>query len=390
MKTKEDYYNFIYTKLISTFPQKPWTTALNNIKKANKPTVKQLVDYFIPYGIELWENKGNAEYDDYLNSTISDSFYYCGKILELFELIKPNHQERFKSRFNAAFRQPHDMRALIFETFVFFTLAYYGYNIECKDDDSTGETYDYLIKKDTSKVQIECKSFAYDKGLYITGDEAQKIIDYILEMRDDFNINENPTGEISLLTVEITSSPKNLGELTKSISSKIREKNYTSTEDFILHLERHTNVKDISDTDAALDFLHLNQHGVNLGLCVSPPNNDQSRYGLIITTHATNGFLREFEKVCKDAAKKQLKKNHPASIIVHIYNIELLKDLLDDSRFHQKINNIFMQDHIISLIIISNIQTHTQIEYPFFYISPFIKEFVNNNSKFIQQASKIL
>lgn len=393
MKSKEIYYDYVYSRLVANFPKKPWVNALYDLSRTKTPTIDQLVDYIIPYGISLWESKKESEYDEYQNSIISHSMFYCGKILEFLDSLETSYQERLKSRFSAGCKKPSEMRAVTFEVFVFFALASHGYEIECKDNESKKETYDYLINKDNNAIQIECKSFAYDKGLHITSGDSQKLIETILGLGDKLRINEKPMREISLLTLEITkplpSLPKEKRIFIDGILNEIQRRSYKSTSGFAFHLDRYSEIQNISETDAFLDFLHLDQHGVSLGLTVSAPDGDQSRHGLQITTHSSNGFWREFEKVCKHASKHQLKKNRPASILVHVYNIEILEIMLKDPRFRQKLNNIFEQDHIISVTIISNIHPNIQEEYPFFYISPIIKEFINEKSSFHPRVQRV-
>ncbi len=93
---------YVYSRLVNTFPDTPWKKSINTLKKNQKSTVKQFTDYLISYGIELWESKGEQEYDSYLTATIADSMFYCGKILELFDLAEEKYHARLKSRFSAA------------------------------------------------------------------------------------------------------------------------------------------------------------------------------------------------------------------------------------------------------------------------------------------------
>jgi len=391
MTSKEDYYAYIYNRLIVIFPDAPWRRVIGNLNRNKKSTVKQFSDYLIPYGIELWESREGKEYDSYLTAVIADAMFYCGKILELFDFIEEKHLDRLKSRFFAAFRQPNDMRSLTFEVFVFFALRDYGYVVESKDDDGAGETYDYLIGKNSKFIQVECKSFAYDKGLAINGDEAQSLIEKILE--NGLEINSSPTGEIGLMTLEIIapipSTPRERNKFICELLREINEKSYRSTDKFKFHFQQHKNVKNIDEVDACLGVLNLNKHGVDLGLTVTSPDGDKSRHGLQITTRAKDGFWREFEKICKDAAKRQLRKNKPASIVVHVSNIQTVDNFSKDERFAQKLKNIFFQDHIVSIVIISNISVDTQEEYPFFYVTPIIYECVNEKSKYYPEIGKV-
>jgi hypothetical protein len=245
-----------------------------------------------------------------------------------------------------------------------------------------GQTYDYLITRESTEIQVECKSFAYDKGLLSTGEDAQDLAEMILIRELDFL--ESPIGEIGVLTIEmfesIPKSKKAIDQLANEIYSSLHGSHQPNNR-FQLHIEHFNEIKNINEVDAALD-LAVQKNGVELAFVVSIPDEEKSRICVRITTRANNSFLREFENVCKEAAKRQLGEDKASSIAIHISNIETLSEFLDDSRFATKKNNIFNQNHIVSLIIVSNISVYQENTYPFFYVSPKIIEFGNDRSKF--------
>ncbi|MNP51400.1 hypothetical protein D3C76_1457150 [compost metagenome] len=109
---------------------------------------------------------------------------------------------------------------------------------------------------------------------------------------------------------------------------------------------------------------------------------DESRTCLRITTVGTNAFWREFEKVCKDAAKSQLTKDQAGALVVHASNIESMSAMLRDKRLDAKIKNIFNQSHIVELIFVSNTGVYEQDKYPYVYLAPFVKSYINERSDF--------
>ncbi|NRB39741.1 MAG: hypothetical protein HRU20_14960 [Pseudomonadales bacterium] len=379
----EEYYGFVYSKLLDLYPNKPWSTIMSKMtsKKKNPISIEKLGERIMAYGLDLWEKGDFSKYDEYQKSAIAESMFYSGKFLEFYNSILDEDKASLKSRFGAAFKESQDMRALVFELFTYNYLSSKGYLVESKDSKNTSETYDYLITKD-HEVQVECKSFSNDKGLYINNSEAQELNRLILER--GLNIEQPPESSITFLTLEMLSifpkSNKGKQALLDEIYDSL-DNGLLSSEKFKLHLEVFYNLDNI-EAEEVWRELPSKVYGIELAYTISTAKGKKSRTALRITSTAKEAFWREFENKCKDAAKRQLSSDKAGSIFVHISNLDTYKELKSSDRFKNKLKNIFNQHHILSLVLVSNISVYEQVDYPFFYVSPLIKEFKNDECKF--------
>lgn len=387
MQTK---YKYIYENLEKVLPSKPWVKAYTNIISGGKtPSLAKLASNMLVYGLYLFENKGPPLKDPYEQRILAESMSTCNSFLGMYQSLEKSNQSKLLKRFEASFFQPSDMRAINFELFMYFYLSSQGHSVEVKDGDKNGDTYDYLAKKkDDGYIQIECKSFAYDKGLYVSGEDASEL--YRLILNQPHGLDIQPDNQIDVYTIELEQAiPKNKKTrdlIITNIISCLNNPQIIVDSKINIHHEVHENVHNISEVDSHLE-LTIGKHGVEIGRIASPPNGRKGRFCLIITTHAKNSLLREFENICKRAAKEQLPDSKPSSITVEVSNFEVFNYLKDSPRFKNKINNIFKQKHLISLMLFTNTQGSIASDGSHFYASPVVKEFQNNDSNFCVTSS---
>ncbi|GHX59639.1 hypothetical protein VCSRO206_3404 [Vibrio cholerae] len=153
-----------------------------------------------------------------------------------------------------------------------------------------------------------------------------------------------------------------------------------STNEFNLYLESFDDVDDINDIDSWIK-LPIKKRGIEIATVASMPDGMSNRICLLITTPINNSFLRNFEKICNKAAKKQLGDTKPSSIAIHFSNYEsLYESCINSSQFNNKINLLFKQKHIISVLFVSNISVYEEERFPFFSLAPRFEEIRNVNS----------
>lgn len=387
MMSKKDTYFMTYNRLVHYFPDKPWIDVLAKLEK--NQIGYDFIENTIPYSLCLLENKEFEHLDIYEHNIVANTILYMSQLINFYETIALD-KKKYISRWNASFYAASDMRALLFEIFVYYALKNKNWSIEVKDDDMSGNTYDYLALKHDEIVQIECKSFAYDKGLIINSTEALNLRHFILKSLDPLRIKyKNTEKELFIITLKINKKiqvdSKFLAELSLEINEKIYLAENYECDKYSINIQQYTDVYDINSDISSI--LPLETDDIELECLVSGSQENQNRFCLRITTIFSNNFWREFEKVSKDAAKNQLHQDKPASIIIHTPNNEIFKAIINDKRFIAKRNNIFNQNHLVSMVLITNTMANQNNEYPYLYVSPIIKEFINENSKFTLKAN---
>tara|TARA_Y100000588_G_scaffold301948_1_gene324039 strand:- start:2585 stop:3415 length:831 start_codon:yes stop_codon:yes gene_type:complete len=272
---------------------------------------------------------------------------------------------------------------------MYFYLVSQEHEVEVKDDDTSGDTYDYLVRtKADEYIQVECKSFAYDKGLYVSGEDASELYSAILSQSHGLECNID--NQINVYTIELERTiPKNKKTrdlLVAEIISRLNNPHAPADSKVKIHHEVYSDVANIDEVDSHLD-LPIQKNGVEVGRIASPPNDCKGRFCLIITTNVKAAILREFEGICKRSAKEQLPNTKPSCISVEISNYEVFNALKDSPRFENKIKNIFKQQHLTSILLFTNTQGNIASDGSHFYVSPIVKEFKNTSSYFSDVSS---
>ncbi|MGO2130902.1 MAG: hypothetical protein ACTH4U_19420 [Pseudoalteromonas prydzensis] len=383
-------YQFIYENLVKALPGKPWVKAHSNLINGGKaPSLPKLMSNMLVYGLHLYETKTHFLKDNYEKGIVAESMSTCNAFLAVYHSLEIDNKSKLLKRFQSAFFQPNDMRAINYELFMCFYLISQGHEVEIKDDDISGDTYDYLVKtKADEYIQVECKSFAYDKGLYVSGEDASELYSAILSQ--SHGLEGNIDNQINVYTIELEQAiPKNKktrDQLVTEIISRLKNPHALADSKIKIHHEVYDDVVDVGDVDSHLD-LPIQKNGVEVARVASPPNGCKGRFCLIITTHVKAAIQREFEKICKRSAKEQLPNTKPSCISVEISNYEVFNFLKDSPGFENKIKNIFKQQHLTSILLFNNIQGNIASDSSHFYASPVVKEFKNTGSNFSNVSS---
>lgn len=375
---RKDVCYAIYTRLLKHFPEKPWEKSV--LKLGKNPNVSKIGENLISYGLYLLEIKDFEKYDEYDHNAVSDATLYTAKMIEFYEELQPGEQASFKARWEAAFFASNDMRALSFEIFVYYALKSCGWDVEHKDNSTAGETYDYLASRRGGNIQVECKSFSYDKGLIINNKEASELANKIL---CSLSV-ENNEKEIHIINLKISKrlpdDSVHLAELYTEICDRVNSCHNFHDDRFSIAVCHHVDAPDM--LGRVNSIIPIKSDEIEM-LYIEPENREsKNRIILRITTVISNSFWREFEKICKDAVKNQFKKGMPATLLIHIYNLDSIKKIYGDDKFNNKIKNIFKHDNIYSVVLVSNTGVYEDADYPYLIFRPMIKEFYNNNFVF--------
>lgn len=383
-------YQYIHEHLVKTLPDKPWKKAYSNLISGGKPpSLPKLMSNQLVYGLHLYETKPLFLKDDYEKRLVAESMSTCNAFLTIYHSLAEDNRNKLLKRFKAAFFQPNDMRAIYYELFMCFYLISQGHDVEVKDGDTSGDTYDYLVKTKTDEfIQVECKSFAYDKGLYVSGEDAIELHSDILSQSHELESGINNQFDIYTIELEqaIPKNNKTRNQLLTDIICLLKNPNALTESKIKVRHEIYSDIANIDKVDSHL-YLPIHTNGVEIIRVASTPNGCKGRFCLIITTHIKAALLRDFEKICKRAAKEQLPNTKPSCISVEISNSEVFSFLKDSPAFETKIKNIFKQQHLISILLFNNIQGDVASDGSHFFASPLVKEFKNYDSDFSDLSS---
>ncbi|MGN2670362.1 hypothetical protein [Aliivibrio fischeri] len=377
-------FQYIYEHLVSVFPDKPWVKAYKNLSNGGKEiSLQKLSENMLVYGLSLWELSGR-KFNSYELGAIEEAMSTCNFFLGTYHSLEEKYKKNVHSRFEAAFTKSNDMRAINFELFMYYYLREIGYSVEDMDGKNIEENYDFLITNENGcQLQLECKSFAYEKGLYLNNDDAYELHKVVCDKIN--NLTYEGSNRVTVYTIEMYSGmPKsNSGkeQLLQGIICSLENPDEFKNEKFQIHIDVFDDVEDIYKIDSHLN-LKVESYGIEVGRFASMPNGNKSRTCVRVTTHLKPSFTREFESVCKKAAKMQLPSDKASYIALHISNHEVLNYIKSDVRFDNKIKNIFNQKHLVGLGLFSNIHCNMSEDQRLFYSSPIIEELKNADTSF--------
>ncbi|MDF7628980.1 hypothetical protein PUG46_06830 [Erwiniaceae bacterium L1_55_4] len=394
--SKVQYFGEIYNKIVSEFPDKPWVTHISHLVEKKGDTIDVLGDKSIAYGLSLFDSEQYDKADVYLKNIVSDSLFYCANFLEVLRTTEGSvNKTKLRKKFSAAFLRSDSMRAIQFEIFSLIFLSKANNKVECKDNSFTNDTYDYLVTDEFNvKTQVECKSFSYDRGLYITASQANKIQSYLmarLQPVRDILITES-LGMLCSISINIKDKIGNdnasLEAISNEIISSLIDDKKKINKGYELDIQIFNNVDDISE-EFCYEKLNSKSNKIELASFTDFPNENNSRIHLKITSELTLGYLDKFEGTCKEAVKRQLKKDKPASLFIHYTNGEVLLHSINQASFLKRINKLFEREHLTSIVFAANIHVDEQDEYPYFSTNPIFLIAKNKNAKF-KNSTKFL
>ncbi|EGM8836129.1 hypothetical protein PS042_20625 [Escherichia albertii] len=348
-----------------------------------------LGDKSITYGLYLFDSDLRNTEDMYLRNIISEAIFYSYNFLFLLNEVKETkNKEKLKAKFREAFIEADAMRAIQFEIFSYIFLKRAGNVVECMDYSPSSDNFDYLVIDNFNiKTQVECKSFSYERGLYITAGQANSIREKMLVSHQSklTNLLNEPLNMLCSITINVNSNigrdDESLNDFVEKIAKALDNGSSQKNDQFEIYIEKFKDLKNIQDEFVFQD-VQLKSQTIELVACTSQPEGCNSRVHLRVTSELTEGYLKKFEKTCKEAAKRQLKKDKPASIFVHFTNGFILKDSVNQKEFKRSISKIFGKNHLTNLVFVTNINIEEQKEFPYFTMQPVFLIAENRNSRF--------
>nr|AKN40491.1 hypothetical protein [Vibrio tasmaniensis] len=293
---------YIYEHMVRVFPDKPWVKAYSNIYGGGQtPSLPKVMDNFLVQGLYIFETKHESRRDQYEIGLIEQSMSLCNAFLGMYHSLVGIEQDNCLKRFQAAFHKPNDLRAIDFELFCYLQLHCNNCSVEVKDGDNSGDNFDYLITDHKGlQVQLECKSFAYSKGLYVPGEDAARLYNRILSL--EHGLGGVPDNQLRIYTIELKKElPKgeeSLNRLAEQIICTINDESYVGNELFCVQCEIFNNVENIEESDRTLHF-NSGAVGIEVGRVASLSKGGRGRFSLILNSAVKESALfREFETIC--------------------------------------------------------------------------------------------
>lgn len=360
----------IYNRLTKLYPAKPWLKVVEDISKLSKQFAgrggQEELDSSVAFGLAFWERHNYALSAGYEWNTMYQTMLFVQRVVELCEAVdrgEPGPKE-LKKRFEGAFKLPSDMRALQYELYMANVFASRGCTIEWPEESKGEETFDLLVypPEGLKPFELECKSFAGDKGFAVRLADGHRLIGALLEKISLETLLPVKKDFASILTITLTKAlptdEKSFKEFVVSIASQIEAKgsnlesaDFSSTADFC------PLSGDPMEEDACFNAAQSLPGSVAAFVACNSP--EHRLKGIRVVYAGDIRIWKEVEKVCKRAFDKQLTGKRPGALALQFINdtIEPINTAFESRNKYRLLSEkLFAKDHALMLIVTNSIE----------------------------------
>lgn len=364
----------IYNRLVTLFPSKPWLRAIDDVRKLSKQFAgrggQEEIDNSVAFGLTLWDRHKYAISAGYEWNTMFQAMLFVQRVVELCEAVdrgKPGPRD-LKKRFEGAFKTASDMRALQYELYIANVLISRGCSVDWPEESKGDETFDLLFYPPGGlpPIELECKSFAGDKGFNVRLADGHRLIGALLKIISLERLLTARDGFASILTIKLTVPvPRDdksfrafvlhLAAEIETQGSKVDSVGFSVVEEFC------PLVGDPTDEDACFNAaLTLPGPMAAFVACHGP---EHRLKGIRIVSAGDVRIWREVEKVAKRAFDKQLTGKRPGALALQFINdtIEPFKTVFEPKNKYRLLSEkLFSNKHALMLIVTSSIELSTK------------------------------
>ncbi|HBC7434895.1 MAG: hypothetical protein E7F60_07770 [Enterobacter hormaechei] len=360
----------IYNRLVKLFPLKPWLKVVQDIRLLSNQFAgrggQEELENSVAFGLTFWDRNQYALNAGYEWNTMFQTMLFVQRVVELCEAVErgePGPRE-LKKRFEGAFKLASDMRALQYELYMAKTLISRGCSIEWPEESKGEETFDLLVypPQGLPPFELECKSFAGDKGFAVSLADGHRLIGALLEKISLDRLLTAKEGFASILTIILTEPvPKN-DKSFKEFMARLVDEIETQGND--IHSEKFSVVEEFcpllgDKTDENVVFNAAQTlHGSTAAL-VACHDSEHRLKGIRVVSAGDVQIWKEVEKVSKRALKKQLTGKRPGALALQFINdtFESFKTISEPKNKYRLLSEqLFTKDHALMLIVTNSIE----------------------------------
>jgi hypothetical protein len=410
MKRIENNIPSIYDRLQTIFPTRPWFKAVEDIESLRAQFFarggQEELDNPIAFGLTLWGRHKYLVGSPYAWDLVIEAMFFAERVVKIFESIR-NGQDGptgIERRFIGALKNSADMRALRFELYMAEAMIQRNCKVIWPEETKGLETFDLLIRPQNGlpEFELECKSFAVDKGVSVKLADAHKLIGGIIEHSPSvIELIPADNSKISILTIGmkniIPTKLKELKDLVENIFAAIQSRKFESQNEFTISHDFLPIKGDIEDPDIC--FNAANSLPGAMAAFVVHGNSKCGWKGIRVVWSGQLKLWKEVGNVTSKAAKDQLTGNRPGAIALQFMNDTVEKISTanhSNNKFRELSEKIFTKEHIAMLLVANDfsirptpLSTKNGIQYMMVEFCR-VAAFENNKGKFAKSGLKNL
>jgi hypothetical protein len=320
----------MYERISRIFPDKPWLKVVRKYEEAQRGfslrTGQLEVENWFAFGLTRWDRQ-ECMVDSGANWIgIVEAILLANRIAAWCEKLRgglpgPHGLEK---RFQGALKNPADMRALHFELYVAEILLKKQCQIHWPESASDDGTFDLLVtpSQGLPTFELECKSFAGDKGARATLYDGQRLLEVCMKSSDMFSYIPARPGEANILSINVSraipTDERKLVNLVGQIVDVLEDRSNGVFDGFEIVRSSITVPSGPANEDACFDAAS-SLPGATLAF-ISPKELAQGWRGLRIAWTGEFTLWDKAEDVAKDAIDRQLTKRRPGALALQFMN----------------------------------------------------------------------
>ncbi|MGI3428616.1 hypothetical protein [Providencia stuartii] len=363
---------FFYKRITKIYPDKPWVEMVEKIEQTRNKFPHRVgqaeLDNWFSFALTRWEYNQIELFEGSNWINLVGAMNLANRVSTLCESVQIGGKgpQELVERFRGAIQNPSDLRAIRFELYIAELLKTRGCIINWPLENKGDETFDLLVQppNDLPEFELECKSFAGDKGASVTLADGQRLLEACIKLEkveELFKLFPVQTGTASILSVKLHKElPRDEDKLTilaKSVLSVIKG------EDEIEHVSfeiEHSYVEirgNIDDQDACFNA-SLNLPGATLAFAAFG-SAKEGWQGIRIAYTGKFTLFEKAEKTAKRAIKTQLTGTRPGAVALQFINdtAESIRNSnVPENKYRTLANKIFTKENAALVIIAGDIE----------------------------------
>lgn len=367
-----DQIPYFYKKISEIYPSKPWIEWVEKIDQTRKAFPQRAgqaeIDNWFSFALTRWERQQVRITEGHEWATLVGAMQLAYRVSTLCEAVRNGGvgPRELENRFRGAIQNPSDLRAIHFELFMAETLKARDCQIIWPLENKGDETFDLLVKPPDGlpEFELECKSFAGDKGASITLEAGQRLLESftrILGVEGLFQLFPTHPGLSSILTIklekEIPKDERKLIALANSIISVLKNEDYSNFSSFEIKHSYCEISGNPDDPDACYDA-SLKLPGAVLAFSALG-SASKGWKGVRIVYSGKFTLFEKAEETAKKAAKKQLTGTRPGAIALQFINetAELIRNSnVPGNKYQALAEKIFTKEDAALVVFASDIE----------------------------------
>lgn len=356
----------IYQRLVRVFPNKPWLRAVADtealVQQFPGRGIQEQLEQEVAFGLAFWERNGYLTPEGYQWRVLYHAMYFSRRLVDLIEAGEANGgRVGLRERFMGALKLPSDMRALQFELYIANQLEMRGCRIEWPDECAGEETFDLLVHPPEGgpTFELECKSFAGDKGGVVHLKEAHRLLGALASSTKLGPLLPCRDGYASILTIRIAERlPSRDGQFKTLVNNLVeiieRGGGESKCKGVSVAVEFAPLVGDLDDMDVC--FNAASRLSGDLAAFYACAEDEDRFKGVRVVADRPSKLWKEVVVISKRAFQEQLTGKRPGALALQLTSEsdDSFLTVFESGNRYERLSEKLIKDYNALMLLVTN------------------------------------